>query len=496
MTETTDKQATRRWLGLSAVLAATIMNLLDTNVVNVAAPAIRADLGGSYADLQWFAAAYTLAMAVGLLTGGRLGDLVGRRRALLVGAVGFVVASLACALAWSPGALVGARIVQGLAGALMVPQGFGLIRDLFPARELSKAFAVFGPAIGLSTILGPVVAGLLIHADLLGTGWRAVFAINAPVGLYALWAGRRALPAGHRAPGAVRLDVAGVLLAGTGMLLLVYPLVQGREAGWPAWTFLMLAGAVAVLGAFVGYQLRRRRSGRTPLVELSVFARRSYTSGVLFVVVFFGALAGFGLAVGLFLQLGLGYSPVRASLAMAAWAVGAFLGTGVGSTMTARLGRRILHIGLAAMAVGLAGVFVVLDRSGTGVTGWQLAAPLLVYGAGMGMIFAPLFDIIMGEVGDHEVGSAAGLLESIQQLGASLGVAVLGSVYFATVGTRPAGPHQELGGFLDASRLVTLVTIGLTALAFAVGFLLPARGRQHSPTAGGSTVDEREPALA
>jgi MFS family permease len=230
MTSTTGKQ-TRRWLGLSAVLAATIMNLLDTNVVNVAAPAIRADLGGSYSDLQWFAAAYTLAMAVGLLTGGRLGDLFGRRRMLLTGAVGFVAASIACSLAWSPASLIGARIVQGLAGAVLVPQGFGLIRDLFPPREMGKAFAVFGPAIGLSTILGPVVAGLLIHADLLGTGWRMVFAINLPIGLYALVAGAAALPVGYRSPGATRLDVPGVLLAGTGTLMLVYPLVQGREAG-------------------------------------------------------------------------------------------------------------------------------------------------------------------------------------------------------------------------------------------------------------------------
>jgi MFS family permease len=369
-------------------------------------------------------------------------------------------------------------MVQGLAGAVMIPQGFGLIRDLFPPREMGKAFAVFGPAIGLSTILGPVVAGLLIHADLLGSGWRMVFAINLPIGLYALLAGRAALPAGRRAPGAVRLDLAGVLLAGTGMLMLVYPLVQGREAGWPAWMLLLLVAAVVVLGFFVAYQLRRRRSGGTPLVELSVFGKRSYTSGVLFVAVFFGAMAGFGLSVGLFLQLGLGYSPVRASLAMAAWAVGAFLGTGVGSTMTAKLGRRIVHLGLAIMAIGLTAVYLVLDRAGAGVTGWQLAAPLLVYGAGMGMIFAPLFDIVLSEVGDHEVGSASGMLESIQQLGASLGVAVLGSVYFATAGPRPA-----VGGFLDASRLVALIAIGLTVLAFLVGFLLPRHGRQHGPAA-------------
>ena len=207
------------------------------------------------------------------------------------------------------------------------------------------------------------------------------------------------------------------VIAATGMFLLVYPLVQGREAGWPAWMFAMLAAAVAVLALFAVYQLRRRRSGRTPPVELSVFGRRSYTSGVLFVVVFFGAVAAFVLAVGLLLQLGLGYSPVRASLAMAAWAVGAFLGTGVGSTMTPRLGRRILHLGLALMAAGLVALLVVLDRTGAGVTGWHLAAPLLMYGAGMGIIFGPLFDVIMGEVADHEVGSAAGLGRPLSPVG-------------------------------------------------------------------------------
>ncbi len=475
-----------RWLGLSAVLAATIMNLLDSTVVNVAAPSIRADLGGSYTSLQWIAAGYTLAMAVGLLTGGRLGDLLGRRRMLLGGVVGFVVASLACALAVNPATLIGARMVQGLAGAAMIPQGFGLIRDMFPPRQIGKAFAVFGPAIGLSTILGPVVAGLLIRADLFGTGWRMVFAINLPLGVYALVAGLRALPPSTSERPPFRLDLPGVGLAGAGVLMLVYPLVQGRELGWPVWSFGMLGAAVLVLGLFARHQARRRRAGGTPLVELSVLGKRSYASGVLFVIVFFGTVVGFGLAVGLFLQLGLGYSPVRASVTMAAWAVGAFLGTGVGSTQTARLGRRVLHLGLAVMTVGLAATYLVLSHAGATVGGGQLAVPLLVYGAGMGMIFAPLFDIIIGDIEDHEVGSAAGMLESFQQLGASLGIAALGTVFFAAVGGQP---HPTM--FLDAARRVTLVALALSVLAFGLGFLLPRKGRQ--PAAVAATP---EPALA
>ncbi len=458
-----------KWLGLFAVLAATIMNLLDSTVINVAGPSIRADLGGSYTTLQWIAAGYTLALAVGLLTGGRLGDMFGRKRMLLLGAAGFLVSSLACAVAWSPAALIGARTVQGLCAAVMIPQCFGLIRDLFPPNEIGKAFAAFGPAIGLSTVVGPIVAGLLVNADLFGTGWRMVFAINLPLGGFALIAGWRALPAGRSAAArAIRLDVPGALLAGTGLLMLVYPLVQGRDLGWPGWLWAVLAGSVVVLGVFVRYQLRRSRSGATPLVELSVFAKRSYSSGVGFVVVFFGGIVGFALAIGLFLQLGLGYSPLRASLTMAGWAVGAFLGSGFGATMMGRLGRRILHCGLVVMAVGLAGVYAVLPLGG-----WYLTGPLLVYGAGMGTIFVPLFDIIMGRIADHEVGSASGLLESIQQVGASLGVAVLGTVFFSGL-----GDHPRTATFVDAARHVTLIAIGLTALAFVLGFLLPHKARR------------------
>jgi EmrB/QacA subfamily drug resistance transporter len=474
-----EMKTAKPWLGLTAVIAATIMNILDSTIVNVAAPAIRADLGATYSDLQWIAAGYTLALAVGLLTGGRLGDMFGRKRILTIGLIGFVAASLSCSLAWAPEVLIVSRVVQGLFGAVMIPQCFGLIRDLFGPRHIGKAFAAFGPAIGLSTILGPVVAGLLTDA----AGWRAVFVINLPLGLFSLIAGAKALPFidGRREGG---LDTLGALIAGAGMFLLVFPLVQGRELGWPAWTAAMVASAVVVFGIFTRYQLSLKAKGKTPLVQLSVFAKRSYTSGVVFVVVFFGAIVGFSLAVGLFLQLGLGQSPVRASLTMSSWAVGAFLGSGFAAAMMARLGRRILHLGLAMMAVGLLLLFPVFGSL-------KMMLPLGLYGIGMGMIFVPLFDIIMGDIKDREVGSASSMLESLQQMGSSLGVAVLGTVFFTTVG------HD---GFLAAAKLVTSIALGLTVLAFLLAFLLPRRARAHGGAAAAAetsaqTVEEREAAL-
>jgi EmrB/QacA subfamily drug resistance transporter len=482
MTDVVTATTKRTWLGFFAVLAAIIMNLLDSTVVNVAAPSIRTELGGSYSGLQWIAAGYTLALAVGLLTGGRLGDMYGRRRMLLIGVVGFVVMSVACAAAPSIGVLMVARVLQGLFAAVMIPQGFGLIRDLFPPQHIGKAFAALGPTIGLATILGPIVAGLLVDANLFGTGWRMIFGINAPLGAFALAAGRVALPAG-KTQGVVpakRLDLVGVILAGTGMFMLVYPLVQGRELGWPAWSFAMLAGAVAVLGAFARYQLRRQRSGRTPLVELSVFAKRSYTSGVAFVVVFFGAVAGFALSVGLFLQLGLGYSPIRASLTMAGWAVGAFLGSGFSATM-AKLGRTILHIGLSLMGAGIVALYLVFASAGATVSAAYLVPSLVVFGVGMGMIFVPLFDIIMGDISDREVGSAAGVLEAIQQLGASLGVAVLGTVFFGIAGSGSAGAgHFDPSVAIHAASVVCVLALALTAGAFGLGFLLPRKARAHA----------------
>jgi EmrB/QacA subfamily drug resistance transporter len=478
-----------RWIAYGAVIAASVMELMDATIVQVAAPAIRDDIGGSYSVLQWMTAAYTLTLAVLLLIGGRLGDLFGRKRMLVTGIGGFTLASGSAALAQSPEMLIGSRALQAVFGAMMTPQVFGLIRDLFPPSEMGKAWGVFGPVMGLSAVIGPIVGGTLVDADLFGTGWRAIFAVNLPIGLAAAVIAAKYIPGQAAAARSTRLDLPGVALAGIGTLMLVYPLVQGRELGWPMWTKLLLAGSLPVLALFAAYQVRRKRAGGSPLVEPSVFTKRSYVSGIAFAVFFFGAMGGVMLSIGILLQVGLGYTPIHAALTMTPWALGAIFGSAFGGAFMHKLGRTVLQIGLALMATGLAAQVTALEIAGTGIDHWDLVVPNLVGGAGMGMIFVPLFDIILGGVEEHELGSATGVLGSIQQLGMALGIAVLGTIFFKIVGAEHAADV-----FVDAAQTTGIVTIGLIGLAFASAFLLPKAPRAqggHAAAAAGP-----EPAFA
>jgi MFS family permease len=340
------------WLGFLVVLAASVMDLLDSTIAQTAAPAIRRDLGGSYASLEWISAAYTLAMAVTLLLGSRLGDLFGRRRVLLAGIAGFVGASVLCSLAPSPGALIAGRAVQGAVAAIMVPQGFGLIRELFGDEGQQKAFGVFGPVMGLAAVTGPLVGGALVNLDLLGTGWRAIFLVNVPIGLLAIAAGRRYLPrTAPAAPGA-RLDAASVTLAMVGGFALVYPLIEGREHGWPAWSLALLGAGLVALAAFGVLQKRRARQGRTPLVEPSILGRRPYVAGLAVVLGFIGAMGGMMIALNVMFQTGLGLTPLACAVATVAIPVMAIGGSITSSALLARIGRTTMHIGIVVMAIG------------------------------------------------------------------------------------------------------------------------------------------------
>jgi EmrB/QacA subfamily drug resistance transporter len=460
------------WLGFVVVLAASVMDLLDSTIAQTAAPAIRRDLGGSYADLEWISAAYTLAMAVTLMLGSRLGDMFGRRRVLLAGIAGFVGASVLCSLAPSPEALIAGRALQGAVAAVMVPQGFGLIRELFGDEGQQKAFGVFGPVMGLAAVTGPLVGGGLVNLDLVGTGWRAIFLVNVPLGLAAIAAGRRFLPSSAPTSPGLRLDAPSVTLAMVGGFALVYPLIQGREHGWPVWSFALLAAGVVTLTAFGALQARRKRQGLAPLVEPSILKRRAYVAGLAVVLGFIGAMGGMMIALNVMFQTGLGLTPLACAVATVAIPVTAIAGSITSSALLAKIGRTTMHIGIVVMAIGLIVVDLVMRSAGGGLTAWDLAGPLAVTGFGMGMVFVPMFDVILAGVAPHEIGSASGLLESIQQLAMSIGIAAVGTVLFDSL-----GHGRRAVAFVGASDHALLLAVGFLVAACAAVFWLPKHAR-------------------
>jgi EmrB/QacA subfamily drug resistance transporter len=463
-----------RWAALFVILAAEVMDLLDAMVTNIAAPTMRADLGGTPATIQWLGAAYTLSMAVGLITGGRLGDIFGRRRMFLIGAAGFTVGSLACAVAQSPEMLIGARVMQGLFGAVMLPQGLGMIKEMFPPKEMQAAFGMFGPVMGLSAVGGPILAGWLVEADYFGTGWRMIFLINLPLGAAALLAGARFLPE-SRSPHPLRLDIPGIILASLGGFLVIYPLVQGRESDWPAWTFVMLAAALVVFAAFGWFESRKSRQGGDPLIVPSLFRKRAFTGGLLTGTVFFSGMAGFMLVFNLYTQIGLGYSTLKAGLTMVPWSAGMIVGFGIAQAVQ-RFGRKVLHGGTLIMTVGVIAVLFTVSSAGLEVTPWQLVPALIVSGVGMGLLMAPFFDIVLAGVEQHETGSASGTLTAVQQLGNAFGVALLGTIFFDLLGSVPSGAT-----FDHAMKVTLWVVAGMLIATYAVAFLLPKQAREEIP---------------
>ncbi|MDN5916783.1 MAG: MFS transporter [Pseudonocardia sp.] len=478
-----------RWLALAAVLVAEVMDLLDATVVGIAAPSIRDELGGTGATIQWIAAAYTLAFAVGLITGGRLGDLYGRRRMFLLGLTGFVVASALCGLAVSPGMLIAFRVVQGLFGAMLIPQGFGIIRTTFDDDEIGTAYGAFGPTIGLAAVGGPILAGALIAWDLAGAGWRTIFLINVPVGILglALALALATLPESRSEDGP-RPDPLGVLLVSAGLTMLVFPLVQGRELGWPVWSLLLMGASVPVLAAFAVHQLRRRRAGRSPLVEPALFRSGAFTGGLVVALVLFAGMTGMVFAFGLYLQVGLGYSPLRAGLTQAPWALGIAVGAALsGAVLGRRFGRRVLQAGAVVAAAGIGWLMLTVGSTGAAMTAWDPAPALVVCGLGIGLLLSPLFDIVLAGVALPMVGSASGVLNANQQLGAAAGVAVLGTVFFSSF---------DSGDPLLGVQWVLGTTAGLVLLAGALSFLLPrfARDTDGRPSAVEPTPHPTEPA--
>jgi EmrB/QacA subfamily drug resistance transporter len=433
----------RRWIALAVVLIAGFMQLVDISIVNVAIPSIQRDLDATYAQIQWVLAGYQLAFAVMLITGGRLGDIFGRKRLFMTGMAGFTLASALCGLAQNPGMLIGSRVLQGLMGAIMFPQILSVIQVTFPPRERGTAFGMFGATIGLATITGPLVGGLLIEADLFGLEWRPIFLVNVPIGIAALAAATRYLIE-SKAPRALRLDPIGVAIVTAGLLLLVYPLVQGRDLDWPLWTFLSMAAAVPVLAGFAAYERRKKALDGSPLVDLDLFRQRAFVPGLAVAAIFFMGIPAFFLTFSLWLQIGLGFSPLHAGLTGAPFAVGSALASAASVRLAPALGRRILSVGSLLLVAGMVALIWTVDRYGGAVHSWQLLPALLVCGLGLGSVVAPLVNVVLAGIRGQDAGAASGVLSTVQQVGGAVGVALIGVIFFGLLGSQAAGVADDL----------------------------------------------------
>ena len=416
---------------LIVLLAGTAMFVLDFFIVNVAIPATQHDLHASAGAIQWIITGYALALAAGLITGGRLGDRYGRRRMFGIGLALFTVTSAACGLAPNAAALVAARVLQGASAALLAPQVIAIIGVLYTGAARVKALTAYALTLGIAAVAGQLVGGVLIRADIAGLGWRSCYLVNVPVGIVALALLRRTVPESKAdAPG--RLDVVGVVLVTLGLVDVVLPVIQGRAAGWPEWTWLSLGAGVVTLGLFAAWQKRLDRRGGAPLVAPALMRAPGFSAGVVAAVAFYAGMASFFLVLGLYLQEGRGETPLVAGEVFGLLGLGFLATSFVAGPLAVRFGRPVLVAGglVRALAMGLLWMAVHLVGVGGGI-GW-IALPLVLDGAGMGLITGPLTQVAIAGVRTEHAGAASGVLATAQQVGNAVGAAVIGVLFFRT----------------------------------------------------------------
>ncbi|MER5310723.1 MFS transporter [Streptomyces sp. NPDC002773] len=452
---------------LVVVLIAELMNALDGSIVHTALPSIQADTGASSAAVQWIPAAYTLTFALALITGGRLGDLFGRKRVFIAGTVLFTLASLLCGIATGPEFLVAARALQGAGAAAMVPQVMATIAFTFQGESQAKAFGMYGMIMSLGGVLGPVLGAVLTSADIAGLGWRAIFLINLPIGLATVLFALRFIPE-SRERRARRLDPLGMLLSSAGLLLIAYPLTVGGEKHWPAWSFVMLVAGALVLAAFVAQQRAKTRKDGSALVALSLFESKAFAGGLAAQLVF-GLVSGvFLLTWVLFMQSGLGLSPGQFAPASVAISIGGLAGAMLASRWAGRHLRRVPQAGAVLIACTLVAYQLLVSAQQTGMPIVAAVAPMILVGAGFGMVGAGLAGLTLGQVGHEDAGSAAGLFNTAMQLGTALGIATASVVFFDRA---PAGSQGTT--VTEAFAGSVWYVVAALAVMWALMFRLP-----------------------
>lgn len=446
------------------------MALLDVFIVNVAAPTIRAELGASGAGLQLVIAGYTITYAVLLITGARLGDRIGHRRVYLIGLAVFTAASLACGLSQGTGELIAFRLLQGAGSALLIPQVLSLIQRNFTGEARTKALGAYAAVLAVGAAAGQVLGGVLVSADLFGTGWRPVFLVNVPVGLVLLIMARRVLPRdASRKQGEARargLDLPGLVLLGAVVSLLTVPLVLGRQEGWPLWSWLSLGSAVVLFAFFCAYESRLARGGGAPLIAPRVLRIPGMGLAVFRIAVVMAVNAGFLFVLTLHVQGGLGYSALRAGLTFAPTAV---VFGAVGLTWRhwpAAVQRALIPGGFALTAVSAAAVGLLLRDGGEG--GLWLYAAFVGIGAGLSLGFSPTLTRALSTVRPEDAADASGLLSTVAQLGQLTGVACFGALFLNRLESQGApGAYSSA----DALLVCAYALAGAAALGAVSGLV-------------------------
>jgi MFS family permease len=470
----TESLDSRRWLALVVLLVGAFLAPLDFFIVNVAMPSITAGLHATTADAQLVISAYAVVYAVFLITGGRLGDIFGRKSVFLAGLAGFALASALCGLAWSPASLILGRALQALAAAAMAPQALASVHALFPAHERGRALGIYGVTLGLASIAGQLLGGALVGADIDGLGWRLVFLINLPIAAAAFAA---AIPLLRQTHGAnrPRLDFVGVVLSAAALTALVLPLIEGRERGWPWWAIALLLTAPLFAEAFRRYEIRLAKAGGDPLVAIEVFASPGLLRGLGAILTLY-ALASFFLTFSIYLQAGLGRTALQAGLAILPFSIG-FL---IGSVSSAQVGRwagmAAPSIGFALSATGSIALSGVVATAPAGIMPPFLAlcAALLLIGLGMGLSIPTMVRVIVERVAAHRAGLVGGMVNSTLQVSAAISVAVLGGVFYAVLGQR-TDPQAVAQAFAVTQLLVAACHVAGAMLAAGLGQRRPAR---------------------
>ncbi len=446
-------------IGLLTVLLGAFLPMLDFFIVNVALPTIERDLTAGPATLELFVAGYGISYAVLLVLGGRLGDRYGRRRLFITGALLFALTSLACGVAPTAGALVAARAAQGAASAMMLPQVLATIQSTTEGHRRTRAMGIYGAVGGIATVIGQVLGGVLVTANLFGTGWRFIFLVNVPVALVASVLAVRSVPETRSAHPA-RTDVPGTALLASALLALLVPLMEGRSLGWPWWSRLLLGAFPFLLAGFVAVERRTERNGGVPLVPISLLQVRGLRLGLTTAVPFFAGFGGFMMVIAVALQVGMHEGPISAGLSMVPMATGFFLASLSGPRLLPRFGTRVMTFGALLQAVGLAVLAATVYADWSHISPYALIPGMAITGIGQGLVMPPLFRVVLADVPADRAGVGGGIMATTQQSSLALGVATLGTLFLAlspSLGTRDALPLV-----LTIQLAMTLVVAVLT----------------------------------